>query len=83
MPFFVWKNVEALRRYAPGLVMVEGPNVEDARVKARFAFKVWMEENRDFWKDEPDFWNPPFEQFEKDIAVEPEIHQTYLVQGSE
>jgi hypothetical protein len=83
MPFYVWPRIEALKRYSSGWAMAEAPDVDAARVKVRAAFKAWMEEHRYYNKDEPDFWNPPFEQFEKDIAGVPEKHDTYLVQGSD
>jgi len=83
MPFYVWARVDALRRYAPGAAIAEADHVDAAREKLRAAFLAWLEEHRWWDKDDSSSWNMLIKQFEKDIALEPQTHETYLIQGSE
>ena len=92
MHLFRWESV-LLKQYGKGHLITIAENPEKARDKLRAEFDAWAKENREWaWQDAHATWGGEPDttdldelraKFEADIAVEPTMHETLWINGSE
>lgn len=90
---FHWKQVEALRNYASGNIIVEADSVEEAKKKAYAAAKKEIFDSRfgyymtdsfdDLEEYQQEMFNDKMKELEEDLGNNPEIVETVCIWGSD
>jgi hypothetical protein len=86
MMIFCWRS-EAARNYAQGHLFACADSAEAARALLRAAFPVWVSDRYGYLNPNDDDDKAQIEDlrktFDNDIAAEPIMSRTFIVEGSE